>query len=119
MNRSERDRAYEASKALASAAEEVHRMEEDFEVLPDLQCVQWDLEATAGGLGSDLGEVCKSAAFRLSMIATCEEVETLQSEIRSRLAKEAAQLIQDADNVLQLKLPLGRKPRNSPSTDNQ
>ncbi|MYH33808.1 MAG: hypothetical protein F4010_00105 [Cenarchaeum sp. SB0669_bin_11] len=102
MNKSPRDRAYEASEALERAADKLRNQLDDLElVLLSLRVEVDTLERIGERVGGTPGQVCKRAAHRLSMD---EEVEMLNA-VRSRISQETVELIGDADEALQIRLP--------------
>ena len=101
MSKSPRDRAYEASEALEHAADKLRDQLDHLEfVLSALKDEAETLERMGERVGGTPGQVSKRAAHRLSM----DEVEMLNT-ILNCIAREAVELIRDADEALQIRLP--------------
>ena len=112
MTESPRDRAYEASEALECAADKLRDQLDDLElVLLSLSIEADTLERIGEQIGGAPGQVCKRAAHRLSMD---EEVEMLNT-VHSRISREAVELIRDADEALQTRLPFPGESDETPT----
>ena len=112
MTKSPRDRAYEASKALERAADKLRDQLDDLELVLSSLSIEADtLEWISERVGGTPGQVCKRAAHRLSMD---EEVEMLNA-VLSRISREAVELIRDADEALQIRLPFPGESDETPT----
>ena len=101
MTKSPSDLAYEASEALEHAANELRAQLDYLElVLSALKDEAETLEEIGELVGGTPGQVCKRAARRISI----DEIEMLNT-ILGRITREAVQLIEDADEALQTRLP--------------
>lgn len=101
MNKSPRDHAYEASEALERAADELRAQFDDLDLVLNALTDEAETLAEVGKcVGGRPGQVCKRAASRLME----EEIDMLNA-VRIRITEEALQLIEDADEALQIPLP--------------
>ena len=100
-----RDLAFKACAALERASTELRegRLEDDgddnfISPLDELEVLAYDLENIIDGVREGMDPLCEAAANRLT-----KEVKSLIAA-RERLNEEAAQLLRDADEALQLQL---------------
>jgi len=104
MTATPRDLAFKASAALESASTELRegRWDDGYDSfispLEELEALAYSLEEIIDGVREGMDPLCEAAANRLT-----KEVKSLIAA-RERLNEEAAQLLRDADEALQLQL---------------